>query len=267
MKKKNVESVKKTLDFSEDYVKKKTKEFVAKALLVHGTRYTYNNVVYVNSKTKVCVTCPLHGDFFVRPDIHLQGCICKKCQLENQKRIIFGKGYNDLLEESHTQAYKIWKHMLSRCYSEVFKKKQPTYIDCEAADEWLLFSNFKRWFDEHYVDGWHLDKDILVKGNKVYSPETCCFVPQEINGLFAKSNKKRGMCCIGVTRHGNGFRALMMAHGQHERLGTYKTEVEAFEAYKRRKEEFIKETAELYKDLLESRVYEALYNYQVEITD
>lgn len=130
-----------------------------------------------------------------------------------------------------------------------------------------MFSNFKRWFDEHYIDGWHLDKDILVKGNKVYSPETCCFVPQEINGLFAKSNKKRGMCCIGVTRHGNGFRALMMAHGEHERLGTYKTEVEAFEAYKRRKEELIKETAEHYKDLLESRVYEALYNYQVEITD
>lgn len=75
MKKKSVESVKKTLDFSEDYVKKKTKEFVAKALLVHGTRYTYNKVVYVNSKTKVCVTCPLHGDFFVRPDIHLQGCV------------------------------------------------------------------------------------------------------------------------------------------------------------------------------------------------
>lgn len=255
------------LPFDEEYVKKKTDEFIKKARLVNGEKYTYEKVVYINSKTKVCVTCPKHGDFLVRPDIHLRGCVCKKCQLEKQKRIIFGIGYNDLLEESHTQAYRIWKHMLSRCYSEAYKKKRPTYNDCVAAKEWFVFSNFKHWFDEHYVEGWHLDKDILVKGNKMYSPETCCFVPQEINGLFAKSNKKRGLCGIGVTRHGNGFRALMMAHGKHERLGTYKTEVEAFLAYKRRKEEFIKEVAKLYKDQLEQRVYNALLNYKVEITD
>lgn len=252
---------------NEDYVKKKTDIFIERARRIHGNNYGYEKVVFYNSQTKVCVTCPKHGDFLVRPDTHLRGCVCKKCQLEKQKRIIFNKGYNDLLEESNSQAYRIWKHMLSRCYNQSFKQSYQTYADCESAAEWLLFSNFKQWFDEHYIDGWQLDKDILIKGNKLYSPETCCFVPQKINGLFAKSNKKRGQCCIGVTRHGNGFRALMMAHGLHERLGTYKTEAEAFFAYKRRKEEFIKEIAEIYKDLLEQRVYEALLNYKVEITD
>lgn len=244
-----------------------SEEFIRKAQVIHGKRYNYSKVKYVNSRTKVCVICPIHGEFFVRPDNHLQGCICKKCQFENQKKVIFNIGYNDLLEESHTQAYRTWKHMLSRCYNESERYKYPTYKDCSVCKEWHLFSNFKKWFNEHYVDGWHLDKDILIKGNKVYSQKTCCFVPNDINSLFAKSNKKRGVCCIGVTKHGNGFRALMMAGGKHERLGTYQTENEAFNVYKKRKEEFIKEKAEEWKDKIAPCVYEALYNYQVEITD
>lgn len=244
-----------------------TDEFIRMAKLVHGDKYDYSMVEYTNSRTKVCVICPTHGLFFVRPDIHLQGCICKKCQFENKKRLIFGKGRNDLLNESHTQAYKIWKHVLTRCYDLNFKKKHPTYRDCILCEDWLTFSNFKKWFDVHYVNGWHIDKDILVKGNKVYSPHTCCFVPHKINSLLEKSDKKRGVCCIGVTKHGTGFRALMMALGKHERIGTYKTEIEAFYAYKKRKEQFIKDVAYKYKDQLEPRVYKALCNYQVEITD
>lgn len=241
--------------------------FISKAKQVHGDRYDYSKVEYVNSKTKVCVICPSHGDFFVRPDIHLGGSICKKCQFENQKRIIFGKGYNDLLEESHTQAYKIWKHVLHRCCSNDTKRMNSTYADCSICDEWLLFSNFKKWFDSHYVEGWEIDKDILVKGNKLYSPSTCCFVPQHINVVFAKSNKRRGNCCIGVTKHGSGFRAMIRINNIHHNLGTFRKEEDAFNVYKIEKEKHIKQLAEQYKDQLESRVYNALYNYKVEITD
>lgn len=247
--------------------KDKNDWFISKAKQVHGDRYDYSKVEYINNRTKVCVICPKHGEFFVRPDIHLGGSICKKCQFENQKRIIFGKGYNDLLEESHTQAYKIWKHMLNRCYNETFKFKYHTYKDCTSCNEWLLFSNFKKWFDEHYVDGWQLDKDILCKGNKIYSPNTCCFVPQKINGMLAKSDKRRGKYCIGVTRHGSGYRAMIRINNIHHNLGTFRTEQDAFYAYKQKKEEAIQELANEYKEMLNPRVYEALCNYKVEITD
>lgn len=245
----------------------KTKNFIKKSRLIHGNKYDYSNVQYTNSKTKVCVICPIHGEFWVRPDIHLMGCLCKKCNFEKHKKKIYEKGINDLLLESHTQAYKIWKHILTRCYNKKFHTKEPTYSKCIVCDEWLLFSNFKIWFDVHYVNGWELDKDILVKGNKVYSPQTCCFVPHEINGMFAKTNKKRGIYPIGVNKHGNGFRARIVALNETINIGTYKHVEDAFNAYKREKEKWIKEVADKWKDQLEPRVYEALYNYKVEITD
>lgn len=247
--------------------RKTTDQFITEARLIHGNKYDYSKVEYKCTRTKVCVICPKHGEFMVRPDNHLQGCVCKKCQFENQKRLIFNKGHNDLLEESHTQAYKIWKHMLMRCYDDTFKRKHPTYNECISCSEWLLFSNFKKWFDKHYIDGWQLDKDILRKGNNVYSPETCCFVPHNINGALAKSNKKRGNCCIGVTRHGKGFRAMIRIANRHHNLGTFYTENEAFNAYKMGKEAALKTLADKYKNQLDPRVYEALYNYQVDITD
>lgn len=247
--------------------KKTTEQFIEEARRVHGDKYDYSKAEYKSSREKVCVICKQHGEFLVRPDIHLSGCICKKCHFEKHKKLIFNKGWNDLSEQSHTQSYRIWKHVLIRCCDKTFKKKNPTYDSCTVCEEWLVFSNFKEWFDNNYINGWHLDKDILIKGNKLYSPETCCFVPQKINSLFVKSNKKRGSCCIGVTKHGTGYRALMDAHGKYERLGTFRTEIDAFNAYKQRKEEFIKEVADKYKQVLKPIVYKALYNYKVEITD
>lgn len=244
-----------------------TEDFINKAKAVHGDRYDYSKTSYVGSKIKVCVICPEHGEFFVRPDIHLQGCICKKCQFENQKRKIFGIGHNDLLYESHTQAYKIWKHILTRCYNKQFHIKEPSYSKCVMCKEWLTFSNFKQWFDEHYIDGWELDKDILFKGNKEYSPDKCCFVPHEINIMFTKSEAKRGDYPIGVSKHGSGFRARVLALNKSVNIGTYKTTQEAFDAYKRAKEEYIRLISEKWKEKLDHSVYNALQNYKVEITD
>ncbi|HFD2033567.1 TPA: hypothetical protein ACF2DD_002144 [Clostridium perfringens] len=102
-------------------------------------------------------------------------------------------------------SYITWRNMIQRCYDEKLKDKYSTYKNCTVCDEWLYYPNFKQWYDNNYYEvnneEMHLDKDILNKGNKVYSPETCVFVPQSINSLFIKSDKTRGDLPIGVDWH------------------------------------------------------------------
>lgn len=168
--------------------------------------------------------------------------------------------------------YSTWYGMLNRCYNENFHLKEPAYIGCIVCEEWHNFQNFAQWYDDNIYETEgkhaHLDKDILIKGNKIYSPETCCFVPQNINNLLTKSFNRRGLLPIGVTlqkgkhnascRNGNGIRI---------HLGLYKTPELAFEAYKTYKENLIKELAEKYRELIPENVYNALINYKVEIID
>ena len=95
-----------------------------------------------------------------------------------------------------TSIHQTWHGMLRRCYSEKYHEKYPTYKDCEVSEEFHNFQNFARWYNDNYyeIEGetMCLDKDILVKHNKIYSPETCIFVPQSINLLFIKNDKSRG---------------------------------------------------------------------------
>ena len=104
-----------------------------------------------------------------------------------------------------TKEYEEWRHMLERCYNIKIQKKHPTYIGCTVCEEWLNFQKFAKWWtDNHYeIKNYRmeLDKDILIKGNKIYSPETCCIVPSNINTLFTKANKSRGQYPIGVSYH------------------------------------------------------------------
>lgn len=246
-----------------------TSEFIERARKVHGDKYDYSKAQYVNSQTKVCIVCPIHGEFWQTPKNHLQKHGCPMCKAEQQKTLLFGWGKNDLFMESNTKAHRTWQSMLSRCYSESYRRKFTSYIGCTVCNEWLTFSNFKKWFEEHYVDGWELDKDILVKGNKVYSPETCCFVPQEINRLLTKAKKRRGKYPIGVSKHYNSFVAYcQQGLGQRrERLGKFSTPEEAFVSYKKAKENIIKSIAEKYKGRIEEKVYNSLMDYKVEITD
>lgn len=188
---------------------------------------------------------------------------------------IFGIGYIGCFRNneriSKDRAYVVWRNMLMRCYDEKTHIKRPTYIGCTVCNEWHNYSNFKQWFDENYQEGYCLDKDILFKGNKVYSPKTCCFVPNEINSILTKRQNYRGNLPIGVRYSDSRLRYKVQFTKSSDKtyIGYFSAPEEAFEAYKRAKEEYIKEVAEKYykEGAISEKVYNALMNYEVEITD
>ena len=178
-----------------------------------------------------------------------------------------------------TKCYKVWHSMLERCYDSKYKEKHLTYKNCKVCDEWLCFQNFAEWYYNNYyeIEGrkMMLDKDILHKGNKVYSPENCVFVPNNINTLFIKNDKSRGEYPIGVSynKRDKKFSAQCSIYNfeenkkEYKYLGYYETPEQAFNSYKQFKENYIKQIADCYKDRIPTKLYDALYNYEVEITD
>ena len=95
--------------------------------------------------------------------------------------------YTANIKGKPAKAYKTWCGMLERCYCPKLQKKQPTYKGCSTCVEWHDFQVFAKWFNDNYIDGYHLDKDIKIKGNKVYSPKGCEFVSQKHNNIQAKA--------------------------------------------------------------------------------
>lgn len=172
-----------------------------------------------------------------------------------------------------TKEYRIWKNMLMRCYDDKYLKKFPAYKDCTVCDEWLNFQNFAKWLNENYYtvnkETMCLDKDILIKENKVYSPDTCLIVPERINLLFVNNKIKRGKYPIGVayTERNKKYQAKCSIGKCQKFLGYYNTPEEAFQAYKNYKENHIKQIADQYKDLIPEILYNAMYEYEVEWED
>ncbi len=186
---------------------------------------------------------------------------------------ILGAKYPVSEDGRDTKEYTLWCSMLKRCYSEAFKKKYLTYDVCEASENFKSYEYFYEWCNKQIGfdnEGWHLDKDLLVKGNKVYNENVCVFIPAEINLVLIKSDNIRGKHPIGV-HWSNSNRAFVAKvkknKGKQEYLGYFNTELEAFNAYKTTKESFIKEQAEKWKGKIDNRAYDALMNYVVSIDD
>ena len=205
-------------------------------------------------------------------------CQIKRGTLHNPNlKTVFGVGYigvgkyKSKVNKVSEKSYVVWRNMLKRCYDDNCEQTQIIYKGCSVDEHWHNFQNFAEWFylnyNPEYMDGWHLNKDILVKKNKVYSPKTCAFVPNDVNVIFTKRHNKRGNSPIGVRKKENKFLCQISIYGKRIHLGTFDTEKEAFQAYKVAKEQYIKEVADKWKDRIEPRVYQAMYNYQVEITD
>lgn len=166
-----------------------------------------------------------------------------------------------------TKIYRDWYNMIKRAYCPKLHDFAPTYIGCTVHPDWHNFQVFAKWYsDNPYSDlGYQLDKDILVRGNKVYSPETCCFVPRELNSLFCNSARTRGGYPVGVSYRKNSgkFFVRLKYFGVEKSLGYYKTPEEASAAYVVAKEAYVKEVALEWKDKIEPRAFEALMNWTV----
>ena len=176
-----------------------------------------------------------------------------------------------------TDEYKIWHGVLQRCYDPKFHEKHSTYKDCTVEDYLLNFQHMGKWLEDNYYEvpgeKMCLDKDILCKGNKIYSRDTCIFVPERINLLFTKRDKSRGNSPIGATPNSSGNYQVRChdEYGKSIYLGTYNTKEKAFQVYKQYKEKVIKKVIDFYKEKIPEPFYSklktAMYNYKVEIDD
>ena len=203
-----------------------------------------------------------------------------KCPYEPR---LYGKGYlgegKYKVKENgkNTDEYKIWYDMIKRCYNPKVHERETTYKDCEVEDYLLNFQHMAEWIENNYYEvpgeKMCLDKDILYKGNKIYSRDTCIFVPQRINTLFVKRDNDRGKDPIGVDQLPSGNYRVNCSnrYGKQVYLGTYSTKEEAFKVYKEYKEKVIKEVIDSYKGKIPEPFYSklktAMYNYKVEIDD
>lgn len=128
-------------------------------------------------------------------------------KMNNFEKIICGVGYTgDGKYTPRGKPERVWQSMLLRCYSDSYREQYPTYIGCTVIEEWHNFQNFHIWFKDNYVDGYHLDKDLKVYGNKEYSKHSCTFVPNKINTFF--STRERNTCSdleMGTVRYGTGY--------------------------------------------------------------
>lgn len=195
--------------------------------------------------------------------------------------LVAGVGINDesiptRVDGNQTREYKLWHSMINRCYSPVSHEKKPTYIGCFVSESFKHFHLFHNWVGKQIgftttsgSGAWNLDKDILVKNNKVYSESTCVFVPQCINKLLVKCDAARGVHPVGTSwnKKTGSYKASCRVGGVQQHLGLYSTPEAAFAAYKIAKEAEIKRMANEYKHLLDPRVFDALMYYQVDIDD
>lgn len=186
---------------------------------------------------------------------------------------IYGIGINDgkypsWENNASTKCYEVWVKMLCRCVKK--DKKHIAYHTATCSDNFKNYSYFYEWCQTQVgfnQEDFHLDKDVLVKGNKVYSEDTCVFIPRELNLLLTKCDRSRGIYPVGVTLRKGRFRARLSINHKEVSAGYFDNAEEAFYAYKAAKESHIRVTTEKYKEVIDPRAYQALMQYTVEITD
>lgn len=194
------------------------------------------------------------------------------------KKLVYGVGINDSCYATQTTEelpkvrgkrvskvtwrcpyYQKWAEMLRRCYSKTTNPKHKTYVDCVVCDEWLTFSNFKSWLEKQNWEGMCLDKDVIVVGNKLYSPNTCALVTIQTNNFILDSAAQRGELPLGVYLDKRRNVYVARCHDPFKKnkpyIGVFNTPEEAHLAWKAKKHEYACMLADLQYD---PRVADAL---------
>lgn len=194
-------------------------------------------------------------------------------------RLTHGVGINDrtrptTINDHQLREYMAWKSMMARCYSPLVHKRSPSYIGCEVSENFKHYSYFYEWARKQigfYIPHSELDKDLLIKDNKIYSEDNCVFLPPCLNMVKVRNVSMRGKLPIGVSFNKKmGKYKVCCRNGVGESrkyLGYYDKIEDAFQAYKNYKEEYIKQLANIWKEKIDPRAYDALMRYEVEITD
>ena len=189
-------------------------------------------------------------------------------------RLVYGVGVNDgeyktydILNKKHVREYHLWKGVLKRCYTET-----KFYDGCSMSENFKRYSYFYEWCNEQVGfnnEGWHLDKDILINGNKLYSEDTCVFVPSEINKFFTFRKRNRGEYPIGVSYHkaSSKYSSTCSAKSKSTHLGTFTTVESAFEEYRKVKKEQALDLVDKWEGFVDNRVCEKLRNFDIGYED
>lgn len=160
-----------------------------------------------------------------------------------KRKPIYGIATNDaeymvaIVVDGKTQIcplYRCWFNMLNRCYGGAYKKDKPSYDGCTVCDEWMVFSNFSEWMESQDWMGKHLDKDIILNGNKVYSPSVCAFITPKTNSFMTLRGRYRGDLPIGVFLNGVSDKYIARCsdgNGQLKHLGVFDTDKDAHSAW------------------------------------
>lgn len=166
---------------------------------------------------------------------------------------------------------KLWLGMIQRCYEEGCAERFPAYAGCSVVPEWHNLQNFKVWVIKQmnlgfYQQGWELDKDLLVHGNKVYGPENCVFLPGRLNQLqqVKKNSQYNYLPGVNFDKQKNKFKAEVNFDGKRYYLPRKESELECFLDYKRLKEKLVQTDAENWKGKIHPRAYESLKNYSLD---
>lgn len=240
-------------DATADRFRGNVETFIAKAQEVHGTgEFDYSLVKYRTNRIPVEIICKQGHHFMQKPNCHLNGHGCPECLVEKRRTKIGTAPSHISIKDNH-KAYRVWGAMIERCYGLNGGAKYPSYAEVSVCDEWRYsFENFLQWHNQNYIEGWQLDKDLLSEpNNKVYSPETCCYLPTEINrSLYLKTPK--------FTKYGKKIRVYINLGQEQKHLGCFTTYEEALAVYMRARAERMKSLADKYKTQLTDRVYNAL---------
>lgn len=175
------------------------------------------------------------------------------------RKPMFGRGIIDVDYVTHTKQgtcpYFIrWRNMFDRCYNENRSDRNLSYSSCEVCEDWYSFKSFRDWMTGQNWQDKHLDKDLIVKGNKIYHPSRCLLIDRELNMFLSNISNYKGY--TKAKNRKKKYRVQISVNGKNNYVDSFYTKEEAIECYKDAKRKLIQEWANKYK--LDNIIYNAL---------